>query len=203
MSALDGKTARLVRLFAAMVAFDSDALRRIRREAPAGEPDRAWREVVLMAHLFCGFPRTLSALAVLQGEGGLGAASPDAESAEMESDVDPARGVAFFERIYGDGTDAVRGSLRDYHPELEAWVLEHAYARVLARPGLDAAARELCAVAALAIQGHDRQLASHVRGAVRCGATADQVRAVIDLCEEWIDGEHLERARSVVERFVR
>ena len=46
--------------------------------------------------------------------------------------------------------------------------------------GLGADRRELLAVCALAALGQERQLASHVRGAVRCGATADEVRSALD-----------------------
>ena len=46
----------LARLGAAVVLTDRDELSRLAR---AHTPDRAWREVLLMASLFAGFPRTI------------------------------------------------------------------------------------------------------------------------------------------------
>jgi AhpD family alkylhydroperoxidase len=198
-TALDPRRARIVRLFGALVAHDSATLTALREAAPPGEPDAGWREAALMAHLFCGFPRTIAGLEVLQRAGGLGAPGPDElPSAEALGD---GHGATLFDRIYGAGSGAVRDALAALHPTLERWIAEHAYDRVLARPALDAATRELCAVAALTITGHDRQLASHARGAVRCGATPAEVHAALELAAPWTRSDDLERARAVVARF--
>ena len=61
MSLFDEKAARLARLFTAICLGQFDVVRTLRREAPAGEPDRAWREAVLQTHLFSGFPRLVQA----------------------------------------------------------------------------------------------------------------------------------------------
>lgn len=194
---MNAKAERLVRLSATIVAGDWDAVRALRAAAPEGEPDRAWREVVLQSHLFAGFPRVVEAFEVLDEAGGLGTW----EAGEDESDWSPARGDELFERIYGSGTDAVRERLASFHPNYAAMIREHAYTRVLTRPGLDAATRELCAVAALIVLGTDRQLASHARGAVRCGASAEDVLAVAQVVREGVEPEAWERSRAVLERF--
>jgi alkylhydroperoxidase/carboxymuconolactone decarboxylase family protein YurZ len=80
-------------------------------------------------------------------------------------------------------------------------VLEQAYGRVLARDGLSAARREVLACAALTALGQDRQLASHARGAVRCGATPQEVEAVLDALEGLVPRERLFDARMVIRRF--
>jgi alkylhydroperoxidase/carboxymuconolactone decarboxylase family protein YurZ len=197
---LAARDRRLVRLSAAIALGRWDALRELRRSAPPGEPDRAWREVLLQAHLFAGFPRAVEAAGVLADSGGLGAPEPD----EFADDVaDPAAGSALFEAIYADQADSVRAALARQHPLLARWIAEHAYARVLARAGLGADRRELCAVAALAAQGQDRQLASHARGAVRLGARPEDVSATVEAIAEWLAPADLERAREVVARFGR
>ncbi len=198
---LDPRRARLITLFAAVVTHDRAALEKVRHAAPIGEPDAAWREVVLMAHLFCGFPRTLAAFEVLERVGGVGTPS-DGELSSDDTDLS-AEGAALFARIYGSNADTVRGALHGFHPDLARWIAEHAYARVLARPALAAATRELCAVAALAITGHDRQLASHARGAIRCGATPHDVQATLDLVLPWIPEPLRARAREVAAQFAR
>jgi len=193
---------RLVRLSAAIALGRWDELRALRRAAPPGEPDRRWREVLLQSHLFAGFPRTVEAAGVLATAGGLGAPEPD-EADETANAPDPAAGEALFDAIYGARAAAVRAELVAGHPQLARWIAEHAYARVLARPGLAPDRRELCAVAALAVQGQERQLASHARGAVRLGATPAEVVATIEELAAWMGAGELARAREVVAHFGR
>ena len=49
------------------------------------------------------------------------------------------------------------------------------YGKVLGRPGLDLPRRELCIVAACAATDQDRQLHSHLHGAINAGATPGEV----------------------------
>lgn len=188
---------RLVRLFAACVLGDWDDVRALRRAAPAGEPDRRWREASLMVHVFAGFPRGVETYDVLAGCGGLGEPDPD-EAAEAQTG-----GAQLFDRIYADAAADVRGLLRRHNPLFGRWVLEHAYGRVLCRAGLPADRRELLACAALAVLGQDRQLASHARGAVRCGATPEEVADVVSLLADRMSPERGEAARAIVQRFAR
>ncbi len=197
---IDPRQERLVRLTTLIVLGDWDGLRAARAAAPAGEPDRAWREVVLQSHLFAGFPRVVEAYEVLTQAGGLGDPLPEEKEGPGEF---TARGAPLFERIYGEAAQGVRARLASFHPDYGHWVAEHAYGRVLSRPGLDAATRELCAVAALLALGQERQLASHARGAVRCGASPAQVAAVAECIAEWVLPERLERGRAVLLRFAR
>ena len=55
----------------------------------------------------------------------------------------------------------------------------------------------------LAATGHDRQLASHVRGAVRCGALPADVHAALDAVEDLVEPASMARARDVARRFTR
>lgn len=197
MSSLPPTLARLVDLSTAVVVGDWDALRRLRLEAPAGEPNRAWREAALQAHLFAGFPRLVEALGVLEAAGGLGEPEPD--ELAPQGDV-LGRGEALFARIYGPKAPRVRRTLERYHPLLGAWILGHAYGDVLSRPGLSARERELLAVAALAATDQGRQLASHARGAVRCGATAEEVVAALQAVRARLAPGRFERLLRVVEK---
>lgn len=195
---LTDKDRRLLRISTAIVLGRWDDARAARAEAPAGEPDRAWREAVLQTHLFAGFPRLVQAYTELDPVGGLGEPS----SEELEGPApDVERGAALFDAIYGDGSAKVRALLAGHHADFERWILEHAYARVLARPGLSADRRELLATCALAALGQDRQLASHARGALRCGATSAELSASLDATADLIDPERLERARRIAARF--
>jgi 4-carboxymuconolactone decarboxylase len=198
---LDDSERRIARLFLASVLGDWPEVARLRRGCGPGEPDRRWREALLMVHLFAGVPREVEAGNLLAAEGGLGA--PDADEIEDGADREE-RGSALFDRIYADDSAAVRRMLAKGHPQFERWVLRHAYGQVLSRPGLAADRRELLAVAALAALGQERQLAGHARGALRCGATADEIDSVLeavrDLAEKASPGR-IEAARRLVARL--
>ena len=169
---------RLVKLTIAICREDWHGLRLLRQNAPPGEPNRAWREALLQSHLFAGFPAMVEACAVLEQEGGLGKAEDD----ETESlPLDPKRGRDLFDLIYEDAAPEVAGALRTAHPEVLAMTLEHAYGRVLSRPGLAGATRELLALGALAVGNQGRQLASHARGARRLGASLGSILAAVRL----------------------
>jgi alkylhydroperoxidase/carboxymuconolactone decarboxylase family protein YurZ len=197
---LDARDRRLARLFAACVLGRFDVVRAVRASAPAGEPDRAWRETLLQVHVFAGVPRAVECYTLLAECGGLGVVGAD-EVAEAPDRR--ARGEQLFERVYGRASGGVRTMLVESHPLFAAFVLEHAYGRVLARDGLEAVRRELLGCAALAALGQDRQLASHARGAVRCGADAENVLEILREIEDLVPPERLEESRRVVERFAR
>lgn len=186
---------RLIRLSVAIVRGDWTELRRERTAAPDGEPNRAWREAVLQSHLFAGFSRVVEAFSQLDAAGGLGA--PDADELRRE-DAAPARGRPLFERIYAGAAPTVIAMLERQHPEYADWVIGHAYGRVLSRPGLGADRRELLACACLAAQGQDRQLGSHARGALRCGASHAELVETLELIGPRIGPELLAAARAVV-----
>ncbi len=188
--------ADLVRLTAAIVQYDVEALRAFAKKFGRIARAECFHEAVLQCHLFCGFPRTLAALDVL-ADAGMKLEDPGFE--EPTSDT----GAGLFDTIYGDGADRVREHLRGLSPTFATWIAEHAYGRVLARPGLNAAERECLAVVALAATGHDRQLASHVRGAVRCGASAPEIMEPMDLIATLIPEDQAARAREIAGRFAR
>lgn len=207
-ASLSPADARLVRAFAAAVLGRFDALRaehaaELAARANATDRDalaRRWREMLLQVHVFAGFPRLVEVHGVLGDTGAL-------DESEREADLDDtsarARGRALFERIYANDSTSVRAMLERSHTDFAAWIEEHAYGRVLARPGLAADRRELLAVAALAALGQERQLASHARGAVRCGARPDEALSVLDVIAELVPPERLARAREVVAKFAR
>ena len=142
----------------------------------AGAPAASLLEIATMAHLFGGFPRAIQGL--LQLDRCL--ADRGIESAANETPVrsrgdDRARGEALFRQIYGDSTDTVLARLASPARDFQDIVLEHAYGRILSRPGLSAPEREWFAVAALAALDCPAQLKSHVRGALRLGVEIAEI----------------------------
>ncbi|MGD2019226.1 MAG: carboxymuconolactone decarboxylase family protein [Planctomycetota bacterium] len=193
----------LCRLAVGVVRFLPAALDEFAASAGGASPPREVREVLLQCHLFCGFPRTIAAMDHLRTAGVALDGEANGEVDQEASPGSPEAGAALFERIYGDGAPDVRAHLRGLDPALEAMVSAHAYGTVLTRGGLDAGARELLAVVMLAATGHDRQLASHVRGAVRCGALPTDVHAALDAVEDLVEPARMARARDVARRFTR
>ena len=188
--------ADFVRLTVAIVLHDEEALREFgRRFARFGHVPQL-HEVALQSHLFCGFPRTLASLDVLR-DAGLTFKDPGFDAPPQGA------GAELFDTIYGDGAERVRTHLDELSPDFAGWVAGHAYQTVLARPGLSPAERELLAVVALSATGHDRQLASHVRGAVRCGVPAAGVIHTIDMLDGLIMPERAKRAREIANSFTR
>ena len=59
-------------------------------------------------------------------------------------------------------------------------VVVEGYGKVLSRPGLDLPRRELCIIAACVASGQERQLNSHLHGALNVGVVPDVVRQALD-----------------------
>jgi 4-carboxymuconolactone decarboxylase len=162
----------LLRAAACAARGDRAGLAAAAARALAADPGRGrarLREALLQGVPFAGFPRTIVALReVAAALGPPGTAPPEPP---------PEAGAATFGRVYGEGAAAVRAGLAALDPALERWTIGFAYRQVLAREGaLDLRERELLAVAVLAaLGGLDEPLRGHVRGALRAGATADEV----------------------------
>jgi 4-carboxymuconolactone decarboxylase len=141
----------------------------------AGSTRLAAEETALMLMLYAGFPGALEGLRVLNATW--------AGTARRTREGTPAtwrrRGLALCGRVYGRALERLLPAVRALHPDLEVWMVEHGYGRVLSRPGLAARERELITVSALAALGWERQLVSHVLGALRVGAGAVPVRAAL------------------------
>lgn len=190
----------LARLAVAVVTHQPEELRRFAAAAgPGDRRDPQLRETLLQCHVFCGFPRTLACLDVLASAGFRIEAADEGPEPPAEDLVE--RGAGLFDAIYGDRAGTIRGHLAGLDPAFARWIAEHAYGRVMTRGGLAGDKRELLAVAMLAALGHDRQLASHARGAVRCGAEAAEVHGVIEACGDLMSPERKARALEIADSF--
>ena len=191
MHPLDDATRRLVRL-SAIVTTGSE--HQIRAElARAHETIRpVWvEELLLQTYLFAGFPRALNAMREWRR------LEPRPIDAPRDGDGPErwrADGEATCAVVYGAMYDRLRENVRDLHPRLDDWMIVEGYGKVLSRPGLDLARRELCIVAACAAAGQDRQLHSHLHGALNAGASTAAIDATIESLGDLLGDD---RARSV------
>lgn len=198
---LDAPTAALVRLSACITSGAEGEVRgAIAACIAAGVAARWMEELVLQSYLFAGFPRALNAArewrrAVAAG-GGSGEAQPQGGAPESYAEVFQwrTRGEETCETVYGRNYSKLRTNIRALHPDLDEWMIVEGYGKVLSRPGLDLVRRELCIVAACVAAAQDRQLHSHLLGAMNAGATASAVRSAIQALDGVVGAAELQRA---------
>ncbi len=189
-------TAALVRLAAALGRGDADVLGRAMAGAAEAAPRVQAEEVLLQTFLFLGYPATLRALALWRDRVG---GPPAAVAPAHEERADwRARGEQVCAAVYGEAYERLRENIAALHPDIERWMLEEGYGKVLGRPGLGLRERELCIVALLAgIPAAGRQLHSHLRGALNVGAPAEEVDEAMALAAEIHPAETVAPAQRV------
>jgi L-asparaginase II/alkylhydroperoxidase/carboxymuconolactone decarboxylase family protein YurZ len=175
-AALSDRQKALVRMSAAIAGDDPSEVRRALMVAKSRVELEAVEECLLQSHLFVGFPRALNGFHAWR-ETAAPVPAPTAEDRETWA----SRGRNLCRTVYGDAYEGLRTNIRRLHPDMDRWMVEEGYGKVLGRPGLELPLRELCVVAVLAVQGAGVQLYSHLRGALRTGASPDEVAATLHL----------------------
>lgn len=157
-------------------------------------------ECFLQLHLFSGFPTALEALKTLKL---FHSKSPALDrDALCGNDADNLeKGLSLCNSVYGEVTAKMLTAAREASPELSEWLVRDGYGKTLSRPGLDMLSRELCVVAVLACQGYMNQLYSHMRGAIRFGATAMDFDSVEDALAIFSSRTALENYTTVRQRL--
>lgn len=185
---LDRPTVALVRVAMAIARGDEAVTReRMRAARAAAAPDLWVDELLLQSVLNVGYPLTLAAFAVwreLAGPADGGESLLHGEHGRWAK-----RGETLCAEVYGRTYHKLLLNLRSMHPALESLVVVDAYGKILARPGLDAARRELCTLAAITMLEAPKQLHAHLRGALNVGWTREDVDAVLALAEADVSPE--------------
>lgn len=185
VSALDDDTRRLVRLAAVIAVGSEPQVRQAFSDAVGVDP--IWvEEVILQSYLFAGFPRTLNAAREWRRISGRQAPAMDADARHDRFQEWRVRGEKTCATVYGPFYERLRHNIRQLHPALDDWMVVDGYGKVIGRPGLDLERRELCIIAVCASAAQDRQLHSHLYGALHSGATPDDITATIAAVEDLI-----------------
>lgn len=189
----NGRAARAALLrFAALASLRSSASakRALVRARECGARRTAAEEVALMLVLYAGYP------AALEGMRTLSAAWPGSTRRSREGGPATwrARGARLCRRVYGPQFKRLVGHVFDLHPDLAAWMIEQGYGRVLSRSGLSAGERERVTISVLAACGWERQLVSHLLGAIRIGVTP------AGIAEAWRIGRRVSLDRKAADR---
>lgn len=202
LTTLDEPTIALIRLAASIAGADERSVRAAFASAAPVVPPRWVEELVLQSYLFSGFPRALNAAREWRRVApGL---APGGEDAADYSQVDVwrDRGEATCAAVYGDMYERLRQNVRQLHPALDAWMVIEGYGKVLGRSGLDLARRELCIVAACAATAQERQLHSHLHGALNVGVAPAVLRAAIDALLPALGAERVRSVHLLLARVV-
>jgi 4-carboxymuconolactone decarboxylase len=140
-------------------------------------------ECFLQIYLFAGFPAGLESVRALgkvwpEHEVGANAA---ATRETMSYPMFLERGQKLYQEIYSRNAEMVRSEMLKLSPELAAWAVIEGYGKTLSRSGLDVPTRELAIVAVLTQLAWERQLFSHIMGALNVGARKEDVREAIEI----------------------
>ena len=202
VSTLDAATAALVRQSARITAASEAEVRAGFAECNAAKVSQQWQEeLVLQSYLFAGFPRALNAAREWRrSQGDAAGADPAATESYAELFDWRTRGEETCATVYGEFYDKLRGNIRALSPSLDEWMIVEGYGKVLSRAGLDLGRRELCIIAACAAAGQERQLHSHLHGALNAGVPAGVIRAAIEALSGVVDEDELVSARMLFAR---
>lgn len=194
--------AALVRFSARIAAGTEPEVRVACQEVLDADTPTPWvEEAVLQAYLFAGFPRALNAAREWRKVSGVAAPAhedlpaPDIQRWRLQ-------GEQTCETVYGKFYEKLRENIVHLHPALDEWMIVEGYGKILSRPGLELRLRELCIVAACVATGQDRQLHSHLHGALNAGATAEEVEGTLDALDGIVEPGMLLRGRLLFARVL-
>ena len=183
---LEASLRHLVRIAGAIAGSPEGQVRTVMSDALDSVDPIAVEEIILQSYLFAGFPRALNAARAWRSASERPAPEVDPEAQIANLDMWRELGERTCAIVYGDSYERLRQNVRDLHPALDEWMIVDGYGKVLSRPGVDLRTRELCIVAACAVAGQQRQLHSHLHGAVNAGSSAGELGLVLDALADLI-----------------
>ncbi|MFM8569302.1 MAG: RdgB/HAM1 family non-canonical purine NTP pyrophosphatase [Candidatus Kapaibacterium sp.] len=170
----------LCRIAAAATAAHETELRRCLRHAQDHRlPMGAVYETLLQTYLFAGFPAALESLNVLH-ETEAGRDRSYAAVHDYDADDFRRRGTDTCKTIYTEVFEKMMARLSESSPDLASWMIVEGYGKVLSRAEMDVCTRELVNVAVLSVTGYERQLYSHLRGAMNMGAEVHEIDDAVE-----------------------
>jgi len=133
-------------------------------------------ETLLQNYLFAGYPSALASLKILKEYYPY---KKLPEVADMNLYHFRRKGEERCQKVYGDKFEKLIRNINNFSPELAEWLVLEGYGKVLGRTGLSFRERELCIVTVLAAMKFEDQLYSHINGAVKAGASIEELQMVI------------------------
>jgi 4-carboxymuconolactone decarboxylase len=199
---LEAGLRHLVRIAGAIAGSPEGQVRAVMSDALDSVDAVAVEEIILQSYLFAGFPRALNAARAWRAVSERRAPEVDSEGLVANLDMWRDLGERTCAIVYGESYEKLRQNIRELHPALDEWMIVDGYGKVLSRPGPDLRIRELCVVAACAVAGQQRQLHSHLHGAMNAGASAGELALVLDALSDLIARDDLGRYRQLLQKVV-
>lgn len=158
-------------------------------------------ETLLEVHLFSGFPSSIEGFIALAPI--LSSRRTDGRIGGDTRAIRKRQGERLCKAVYGKNYKKLMLNMHRLNPDLAEWMIEDGYGKVLSRPGLTPAERELIAICVLAYGGWMRQLHSHVLGALNLGVSPDLVRATMRRAFKYMPQNRISGASTVLNRSLR
>ncbi|MCK4631854.1 MAG: carboxymuconolactone decarboxylase family protein [candidate division Zixibacteria bacterium] len=179
----DHARSRVLAIYSAAIAIsDKQILDQAIKTALRCDIDRqSLYEIILQSYLFLGFPRMLEAADhfdqhfLSERQSG-----PPEKISSDEADQWFGDGLALCRKIYGTNYQRLEVRVSSMAPEVFRWMIIEGYGKVLSRPVVDIVDRELSIVAFLIVENRQRQLHSHIKGAINAGVSPTLLRQVVD-----------------------
>ncbi|KAJ1976665.1 hypothetical protein H4R33_006387 [Dimargaris cristalligena] len=152
------------------------------------------RETILKTCAFCGFPKSITAMAYcmeavdpelqqLLSKSSMRGFKPHQDEATYLRETIES-GQRFFDRVYKHRAEKVASDLKKYYPDLAEVAVNDIYGRILSPEHiLNGIETELIAVGSIAVQNTPTVLKGHMIGAANVGATQAQIQAVLRLAK--------------------
>lgn len=202
LDALDQPTIALIRLAAVIAGADEVTVRDAFARSASLIPSDWVEELVIQSYLFSGFPRALNAAREWRRVAPKPAPLTD-EGDDVTHVVEwRQRGEETCAAVYGPMYEKLRVNVRQLHPALDAAMVIEGYGKILSRPGLDLPRRELCIVAACAMTAQDRQLHSHLHGALNVGVAPGVLASALDALLPQLGDERTRSVRLLLARVL-
>ena len=143
-----------------------------------------FKEILVQAYAYCGFPRSLNALATLMQ-------TVEERGNKDELGKEPSAKPEGSALTYGTENQTklvgseVKGKLFEFAPAIDEYLKAHLFGDIFARDNVDWKTRELATIAMLAArEGVESQLNAHIEIGKHNGLTDDEVAEILNIATE-------------------
>lgn len=143
-----------------------------------------FKEILVQAYAYCGFPRSLNALATLMQ-------TVEERGNKDELGKEPSAKSEGSALTYGTENQTklvgseVKGKLFEFAPAVDEYLKSHLFGDIFARDNVDWKTRELATIAMLAArEGVESQLNAHIEIGKHNGLTDDEVAEILNIATE-------------------
>lgn len=184
-NALNAKQKSIAAVASYAARGDQNGLRQaLVKGLEAGVSVNEFKEILVQAYAYCGFPRSLNALNTLMQveeergnkdeQGRLPGTKPEGTSLEY--------GTANQTKLVGQ---PVSGKIYEFAPAIDEFLKAHLFGDIFARDNIDWQTRELATIAMLAsMENVSSQLNSHIKVGKYNGLTDEQVDEILEIADE-------------------